>query len=70
MAFPDPHSAALAARAGGAARHGRPNAEELRRQLAEHRIECAIRRIVDSAPPLTADQRARLAILLLRGEAA
>lgn len=37
---------------------------ELRRQLKSERLEDYIRRVVDEAPPLTAEQRDRLALLL------
>jgi hypothetical protein len=37
---------------------------ELRRQLKAERLEEHIRKIVDSAPPLTDERRARLAGLL------
>ena len=48
-----------------------PNADttELRRELKAERMADYIARIVDDAPPLTAEQRDRLA-LLLRGGAA
>ena len=36
----------------------------LRRDLRADRLEEHIQRVVDEAPPLTAEQRARLAILL------
>jgi hypothetical protein len=42
---------------------------ELLRKLKEERLAEHIARIVDDAPPLTAEQRDRLA-LLLRGDAA
>ena len=40
---------------------------ELRRQLRAERLEEYIRRTVDAAPPLTAEQRDRLAALLRGG---
>lgn len=40
---------------------------ELRRQLKAERLEDYIKRTVDAAPPLTADQRDRLALLLRGG---
>ena len=43
------------------------NVLELRRQLKAERLEDHIARIVDAAPPLTADQRDRLALLLRGG---
>jgi hypothetical protein len=39
----------------------------LRQQLKAERLEDYIRRVVDHAPPLTAEQRDRLAVLL-RGD--
>lgn len=57
------------ARAGAAARWRKPNAEALRRDLAAVRLEDYIKRVVDSAPPLTVEQRDHLA-LLLHGSAA
>lgn len=38
-----------------------------RADLAAANAEAAIRRVVDRFPPLTADQRARLAVILLGG---
>jgi len=55
-----------AARAGAAARHHHPNADADRADLAVERIAAYVERVVASAPPLTADQRDPLA-LLLRG---
>lgn len=43
---------------------------ELRRQLKAERLEEYISRVVDAAPPLTAEQRDRLAVLLRAGTAA
>jgi hypothetical protein len=40
---------------------------ELRRQLKAERLEEHVRRIVDAAPPLTYEQRTRLAALLRTG---
>lgn len=40
---------------------------ELRRQLKAERLEDYIKRTVDAAPPLTAEQRATLARVLLPG---
>jgi hypothetical protein len=46
-----------------------PNADttELRRQLKAERLEDHIRRVVDAAPPLTNDQRSKIAALLWSG---
>lgn len=48
-----------------------PRLPELRRDLRAAELEEHIRRLVDQAPPLTSEQRARLAALLrpTRGEA-
>lgn len=53
------------------AKRANPHADttELRRRLKAERLEDYIARTVDEAPPLTAEQRDRLA-LLLRGSAA
>jgi hypothetical protein len=42
-----------------------PDLLNARRDLAAARAEGYIQKLVDAAPPLTADQRARLAVLLL-----
>lgn len=42
---------------------------ELQRQLKAERLEDHIKRIVDAAPPLTTEQRHRLAMLLRGGGA-
>jgi hypothetical protein len=53
---------------GGASRAGDPEQiAEARRQLTEATLAAAIRRAVDSAPPLSEAQRARLALLLHPG---
>ena len=41
----------------------------LRRDLRAERLEEHVRRTVDQAPPLTPEQRSRLAVLLLRSTA-
>lgn len=52
----------------GVAAHYRPDdLEDARRSLAEANIADAIRKNVAKAPPLTDDQRARLALLLQGG---
>ena len=43
--------------------------EDARRSLAEAKIAEYVRKTVDSAPPLTAEQRQRLAALLTSGAA-
>ena len=51
---------------GNAARYhpGSPAEIEARRNLAELKLEAYIKRAVDAAPLLTAEQRDRLALLL------
>jgi hypothetical protein len=58
------HRASVAAfeRAGN-----KPGAEQARQKLRSTRAEDYIRQLVEAAPPLTPEQRDRLA-LLLRGE--
>ncbi len=68
MAAKDPTSRRLSSRIAATTRH-HPNADttELRRDLRAARAEDYIRRIVDQAPPLTPEQRDRLALLLRGG---
>ncbi len=47
--------------------HDPARIEAARRDLAEAKLERHIREIVDSAPPLTDEQRSRLALLLSPG---
>lgn len=47
-----------------------PAIADARRDLAAASLEEYIRRVVDSAPPLTPDQQSRIAALLRGGEAA
>lgn len=58
----------LQGRLAAEARH-RPNAnhEDLRREYAAAKLEDFIKKTVDSAPPLTPEQRARLFLLLSGG---
>lgn len=60
----DPVRRTLQAKAASAVGHGSPNAAELRRDLAAMRLEDYIRKIVAAAPPLTEEQKSRLAVLL------
>lgn len=58
------------ARVAGLTRHQGPDSPrtlEAQRDLRAARLEEHIRRTVDAAPPLTAEQRDRLAVLL-RGQ--
>ena len=59
----------LQGRAAAAKRWNRPDSDALARDLAAARIADYVKRVVDAAPPLTPEQRDRLA-LLLRGEVA
>ena len=45
------------------------NLTELRRQLKAERLEDHIKQVVDSAPSLSSEQRARIAGLLAGGDA-
>ena len=47
--------------------HDDPDLLDARRDLRAARLEDYIRRVVDTAPPLTGEQRARLAGLLAGG---
>jgi hypothetical protein len=57
------------ARAAALSRHDPERAEEDRRVLKAAAMERYIKQMVDRWPPLTADQRGRLALLLKGGEA-
>ncbi len=53
------------ARAGHAAANGDPDRiEQTRRDLAAERLASYITKVVDTAPPLTDEQRDKLALLL------
>ena len=54
----------LRARAAAARRWDSPEADDLARELREHMLEQHIREVVDSAPPLSDEQRERLAAIL------
>lgn len=58
---------AIRGQLGAASRHHPEKADSLRRDLKASRAEDYIKRLVDSAPPLTDEQRARLALLLQSG---
>ncbi len=67
MAAHDPATRSAAARLNAAKRwHPDRDPSDLRRDLRAAQIEAAIRKAVDAAPPLTPEQRTRIA-LLLRG---
>jgi hypothetical protein len=59
-----PEQRRLRANLGAASRHRPEAVDELRRDLKASRAEDYIRRLVESAPPLTPEQRDRLALLL------
>jgi hypothetical protein len=63
----DPVVRALSSKIAAIERH-HPNADtgELRRDMHAAQLAEQIQRVVDEAPPLSAEQRARLAVLLLR----
>ena len=67
MAARDPELRRLAARAGGAVKNHRPDAEAHRARLAEARLEHHINTIVAQAPPISDAARDRLAALLRPG---
>jgi hypothetical protein len=52
------------ARAGAAARWHKPDIEDARRELAAERISSFVQRVLADAPPLSDEQRDRLALLL------
>ncbi len=58
------------AKAGAAVRWRGPDADEARRALAAERIAAYVERVLADAPPLDADQRTRLSLLLYGGSAA
>ncbi len=60
------------ARVAAAKRHhpDSPKTAQLTAEFKADRLALHIRRVVDSAPPLTAEQRDRLALLLHGGRAA
>lgn len=69
MATPDPVSSA-SGRLAGLHRYGTPDpvaVADARRELTAAHVERTIQRALAAAPPLTADQRARLAALLVGG---
>jgi hypothetical protein len=70
---PSPAQAARNKLGGAAKRHlhdpDHPEVLAARRNLAALTLEEHIKRVVDSAPPLTPAQRERLALLLHPGEA-
>lgn len=68
-----PEQNALRARLANAARFhpdDADQAESLRRELKASRLTDHVRAAVDSLPPLTLEQRTRIAALLLRADAA
>jgi hypothetical protein len=62
----DPEGRRRRARVGGLARHGLHDlAEDDRRILKAEAAERYVRELVDTFPPLTPEQKSRLAVLLL-----
>jgi len=57
----------LVARAGGAAKNRRPDADARRAELAEARLARHVATVVAAAPALTDEQRDRIAALLRPG---
>ncbi len=70
MPAKSPQLRKASARAGAAVRHGHPDADAARADLAVERITSYVERVVASAPELSAEQRDRLALLLQHGSAA
>lgn len=63
-----PERRRLAGRLAIASRRTPELVEDLRRDLKAQALEDHIRALVDTAPPLTGEQRERLAALLLSGD--
>jgi hypothetical protein len=59
----------LQSKHAAAQRWHRPDADDIARDLAAARLAEYIKRTVDAAPPLTPEQRDRLALLLRGGDA-
>ncbi len=57
----------LVAQIAAASRWGTIDPTDAHRALKALQVEAYIRRVVDAAPPLTAEQRDRLAVLLSEG---
>ncbi|SCX37992.1 hypothetical protein SAMN03159343_0261 [Klenkia marina] len=64
MPASSPDLRSSAARAGAAVRWGKANADDVRRELAAQRISEYLQKTLASAPPLTNEQREKLALLL------
>lgn len=62
-----PKVRSLQGRAAAAQRWNRPDQDEIRRDYAAEKIAEYVRQAVSAAPPLTADQQARIAALLRPG---
>jgi len=61
--------ARLAARTRWSGKTNDPDLDDARRDLRAAAAEGFIRRVVAAAPPLSAEQRARIAVILLGGDA-
>lgn len=57
----------LQAQSAAGRRWNRPDRDDVAREYTAARLADYIKRVVDAAPPLTADQRDRLALLLRGG---
>ncbi len=66
----NPDQRRLVSQIAAASRWGSGDVDAARRDLAASRAEEYIARLVASAPPLTSEQRSKLAVLLLGGVAA
>ncbi len=60
----DPHRRVLQSRTAAAVRHGHPEADDLRRELAVARLEEYIHAVLRTVPPLRAQERQRLTAAL------
>lgn len=69
MPSKNPARRSQVARIAAATRWGLPEAPDMRRELALSNLEERARQIVESWPPLSDSQRARLALLLRGGTA-
>lgn len=59
-----PTTRSLQGKSAAAHRWGLPNSEDLARDYAAAKLADYIKHVVDAAPPLTDEQRERLALLL------
>jgi hypothetical protein len=64
---PETSTKQLQAKAAAAKRWNRPDRDELSREYAAQRITDCIRKVLADAPPLTDEQRDRIAAILRGG---